>query len=101
MERFSGDSWLSPGAGVARSQFWNMFRQIQTLFQGRGDFEGVSRGACEAVDTTAIVFPGLENRACKSLRQLCAAGEQKPGRWGSTGDGLLSCWKSGGRGNPW
>lgn len=58
-------------------------------------------GRVRLLYTTAIVFLGLENRACKSLRQLCAAGEQKPGRWGSTSDGLLSCWKSGGRRNPW
>lgn len=41
MERFSGDSWLSLGAGVARSQLRNVFRQIQRLFRETGDFEGV------------------------------------------------------------
>lgn len=56
-ERFPGDSWLSLRAGVARLQFWNVFRQIQRLFQGTGDFEGVLRGAYEAV-----VFSGLGNK---------------------------------------
>lgn len=40
MERFSGDSWLSLGEGVARSQLRNVFRQIQRLWEA-GDFEGV------------------------------------------------------------
>lgn len=48
----------------------------------------------------ACVLCTREQRACKLLRQLCAAGDGKPGGWGSLGDGLLSCfWKSGARGS--
>jgi len=68
--RFSGDSWLSLGAGVARSQFWNVFRQIQRLFQGPGDFEGVLRGVCEAVVFSGLGNKGHANCLGSSVRQV-------------------------------
>lgn len=48
MERFPGQSCPGLAVGVAKSQFWNVCRYIQSPFQGR-DLEGVLGGVCEAV----------------------------------------------------
>lgn len=39
VERFPGDSGLGLGVGMAKSQFWNVCRNIESLFQGRRDVE--------------------------------------------------------------
>lgn len=42
--------------GVTKSRFWNVCRQSQRLFQGRGDFEGMSGVAHEAAGSSCTLL---------------------------------------------
>lgn len=49
---------------MARSQFWNVCRYIQSPFQGR-DLEGVLGGVCEAVAKQLHTFAVFSEQETK------------------------------------